>query len=615
MKLGCHDIDSETFPLLISGYLREAEKECRLNIPNDIKKEASNYCVKYKIYGMGGNLSRQFGLGQKVYGNYLDKNGHPTNKYLWQRLVELENLCPNVNSLFIEHGSFKTVTDLGEIYVTGDNTSARLGATTDCWSMKKSDLKPDFTKIANIKSDGICNNLSFPTILSIGHKRTQHSFIYTNNHQLYASGNNVNGVFGTGNKAIYKTKILHQKISTHFIQHKYDYIVDIKCGVKHSIFLTKFGNVYCCGSSQYGQCGQIGGQVLFPSLIPMDNKAIKIRCGENNNLIIDEMNQLFGFGANGDGQLGFENEDGIAYYHNPMINPYFERNNISISDVVCGPKHSLALDINGNCYKFGLMQSWINISSSSTPNKLDLYDQNECKTKSKEYAVKIATGTAHFGILSSLNRLICMGFNNHNQCSMLIEDRVIYHPYFVSKSYEIGIKEDDYIQDIFCESNNTIIIINPNKKAPIITSLLNQRMHDFESKKCKYNKCNLETVASEFEMRWVAEFGDEFVEQHKNAEIIEDSNEFTTYPKTELWTFQNAFNWARESVQFSFDKPNSNNCIDQNIQKNQADATSTNSQEIKETIGFTFDSDFASFSWDKETNKTDSGLNKFSWNF
>ena len=66
-------------------------------------------------------------------------------------------------------------------------------------------------------------------------------------------------------------------------------------------------------------------------------------------------------------------------------------------------------------------------------------------------------------------------------------------------------------------------------------------MHDFDSRKCKYNNCNLETVGSELEMRWTLQFGDLFVEDN-DKEVIE----------------------ARESVQFSFDKPfDSVICINQ----------------------------------------------------
>ena len=619
-SLGYHDVDSDKFPLLVSGYLREAEEENDLIIPMDIKKETSDYFIKYKIYAMGGNFSGQFGLGHKVYGNYLDKNGNPTNKYLWQRLVELENLCCNLNALFIEHESFKTITDLGQIYVTGNNTAARLGASMwnasadTSWTINSSHLICNFTKMTSFEDKLELD--SYPIILSIGCKRSEHSFIYTNNHDLYASGNNVHGVFGTGDKAIYKTTILHQKISTNFIQHKFDYLVDIRCGAKHTVFLTTFGNVYCCGKSEYGQAGKNGGKVLLPALIPLDHKAVKIRCGDNHTLIVDEMQQLHGFGANEDGALGFENQDGMAYYHNPMTNPYFEANNIAISDVVCGPKHTLCTDIDGNCYRFGAMQNGQKtIFYSRKPVKLDLFGDD--KTCHEEYAVHIATGTAHFGILSSLNRLVCIGSNNHSQCSVLIAKRTIYDPYVVSKSYDIGINENDFIEKIFCESNNTVIILNPNKTATIIQPLLDQRMHDFNAKLCRYNMHNLVTFGSELEMRWVAEFGDEFVENdHGNGrngdiEVIESSDKvgFGSYPgtNTELWTFQNAFDWARQSIQFSFDN---NVCGDQNI-------VDTVCDESQETMGaFTFDVDLESFSWDKGANKTDLGkVMKFSWNF
>ena len=45
--LGYYDVDSDKFPFLISGYLREAEHA--LIIPNDIKKKEVIIFIKYKI--------------------------------------------------------------------------------------------------------------------------------------------------------------------------------------------------------------------------------------------------------------------------------------------------------------------------------------------------------------------------------------------------------------------------------------------------------------------------------------------------------------------------------------------------------------------------------------
>ena len=128
---------------------------------------------------------------------------------------------------------------------------------------------------------------------------------------------------------------------------------------------------------------------------------------------------------------------------------------------------------------------------------------------------------------------------------------------------------------------------------------------------------NLETFASALEIRWVAEFGDEFVENgHRDGrnggvQVIEGSDKvvFANYPgaNTELWTFKNAFDWARQSIQFSFDN---NVCGDQNI----VDTVCDESQETM--AGFTFDICFESFFWDKEANTMEFGkITKFSWNF
>ena len=92
-------------------------------------------------------------------------------------------------------------------------------------------------------------------------------------------------------------------------------IVSVSCGSHHSLALTSEGDVYAWGQNN---CGQIGSgtttnqttpkkilyshQSKFPHAV-----AIKIVCGQTSSLLVLDSGEVFGWGYNGNGQLGLGN--------------------------------------------------------------------------------------------------------------------------------------------------------------------------------------------------------------------------------------------------------------------------------------------------------------------
>ena len=72
-----------------------------------------------------------------------------------------------------------------------------------------------------------------------------------------------------------------------------DDIVDIKCGIEHTLVLTSSQKVYTCG----------GYNLTIKHISSLSN-IIRIECGDRHSMCIDDKNDLYVFGNNRNGQLG-----------------------------------------------------------------------------------------------------------------------------------------------------------------------------------------------------------------------------------------------------------------------------------------------------------------------
>ena len=139
-----------------------------------------------------------------------------------------------------------------------------------------------------------------------------HSICKTLNNDIYVWGSNYKGQLGLGNNTHYESKFFK---CTHWP----DDIIDIKCGNSHTLVLTSKQEVYSCGSNEYGQIGRkLNNQkqnlddlilsVTFSNSLEKIkdlSEIIRIACGNGHSMCIDIYNNLYVFGNNYFGQLGF----------------------------------------------------------------------------------------------------------------------------------------------------------------------------------------------------------------------------------------------------------------------------------------------------------------------
>jgi hypothetical protein len=155
-----------------------------------------------------------------------------------------------------------------------------------------------------------------------------------------------------------------------FIQHLSDKkIIDICCGLSHSLALTKSGEVYSWGYNWNGngsdKCRKC---CLTPIKLNAFNgeKVIQISCGLAHSMALTKSGRVFGWGNNIYGQLD-RNNNNNDNGNKPSI-VLLSNKNTRIQKISCGEYHSLLLSRDGDIYWFGFN----GIETQITPKKLTI---------------------------------------------------------------------------------------------------------------------------------------------------------------------------------------------------------------------------------------------------
>lgn len=98
-------------------------------------------------------------------------------------------------------------------------------------------------------------------------------------------------------------------------------VVQVACGLHHSVLLTDTGEVFTFGSNQQGQLG-LGDFVHRerPTKVPVSTPIVQIAAGSNHSLLLTAQGQVYTFGSNQKGQLGRQ-PSAIDYNWNASPSP------------------------------------------------------------------------------------------------------------------------------------------------------------------------------------------------------------------------------------------------------------------------------------------------------
>ncbi|GAA6107803.1 probable E3 ubiquitin-protein ligase HERC4 isoform X1 [Tachysurus ichikawai] len=175
----------------------------------------------------------------------------------------------------------------------------------------------------------------------------RHSLALSRRGHIFSWGQNRYGQLGLGKEGpcILTPQVIQSLQGIPFAQ--------ISAGGAHSFALTMSGAVFGWGQNKFGQLGlNDNNDRCFPTLLKTlrSQGVVYICCGENHTAVLTKEGGVFTFGAGGYGQLG---HNSINHEINPR--KVFELMGNVVTQVACGRQHTLAfIPSSGKIDSFGL---------------------------------------------------------------------------------------------------------------------------------------------------------------------------------------------------------------------------------------------------------------------
>uniref|UniRef100_A0A8C6UJ48 Regulator of chromosome condensation (RCC1) and BTB (POZ) domain containing protein 1 n=1 Tax=Neogobius melanostomus TaxID=47308 RepID=A0A8C6UJ48_9GOBI len=182
--------------------------------------------------------------------------------------------------------------------------------------------------------------------VSLSYGSGPHVLLATDDGQLYTWGHNGYSQLGNGST----NQGLSPVLVTANLTNKR--VTQVCSGSHHSLALTHDGEVFAWG---YNNCGQIGSGSTANQPYPrrvtgflQGRTAMSISCGQTSSMSVCDNGEVFGWGYNGNGQLGIGNNG------NQMTPCRVQAlQGVCVQQLVSGYGHCLALSDEGVCYSWG----------------------------------------------------------------------------------------------------------------------------------------------------------------------------------------------------------------------------------------------------------------------
>eukprot|EP01133_Synstelium_polycarpum_P002895 gene2895-3325_t len=198
-------------------------------------------------------------------------------------------------------------------------------------------------------------------------------------------------------------------------------VVMVAGGGYHTLLLCADGSVGAVGGNDCGQ--STGGDSMTPVLavgrVTMDARVCGIAAGWNHSLALTEQGEVYSWGSNSHGQLGYASGDvaSTSRLKNARVKqanglvPRHVRLDVKIAMVSCGLYHSMALTDEGvmygwGCNKYGQLS--LDLERVATPTRLDI-----------GAAVRlIATSAKHTMVVCHGGEMLAFGSNRYGQLAL-----------------------------------------------------------------------------------------------------------------------------------------------------------------------------------------------------
>lgn len=198
--------------------------------------------------------------------------------------------------------------------------------------------------------------------------------------------------------------------------------VDVAANAKHSCAISEVGELFCWGANDYGQVGFLPTTPTFNGVYAPHKVARaagasqspwkKVTAGKRHTCAITEDGELFCWGSNAHGQIGYYQPDG-------GLDPKIEPVEVSASDtpqhtwidVAAGDRHTCALRSNQHIYCWGnndMYQLGGIVSGVTTPLQVDF-------SQSPRAWQRIRAGHNHTCVSDQEDGVFCWGANTSRQ--------------------------------------------------------------------------------------------------------------------------------------------------------------------------------------------------------
>lgn len=128
-------------------------------------------------------------------------------------------------------------------------------------------------------------------------------------------------------------------------------LVQVSCGMQHTVMLADDSTMYSCGSNAHGQLGHDKGCSKPESFGTFELQDLRqIASGGQHSLAVNSNGQVYSWGDNSAGQLGRGQGD-YDFQKLPRLIKGFQQ--AVITQVACGNSHCLALSREGAVYTWG----------------------------------------------------------------------------------------------------------------------------------------------------------------------------------------------------------------------------------------------------------------------
>ena len=250
------------------------------------------------------------------------------------------------------------------------------------------------------------------------------SIILLSNGTVYGCGSNAFGQLGLSEN----TK--RCSIFTPLVVELNIFVIDVSCGMRHTLLLDKNGNVYSTGCGKKGQLG-LGQEVkrLFtPTIVKDIPKGLSVHCGQHFSAVITTSQascDLFMFGDNKYKQVSNTSSTTI-YKPEPKLTSHLKDENILL--VNCGWTHVVVLLKQGDMSN---LVSWGRNDYGQLGSQLANNNDGTISVSLEEKPVKIASGYEHAIAVTSKGKIYAWGWNEHSNCGQGDSKENILNPQLI----------------------------------------------------------------------------------------------------------------------------------------------------------------------------------------